>query len=37
MSAQQEMTERAPAAAAASANSAAPKPKNYFKGTVKQV
>jgi len=37
MSAQQELTERAPAAAAASANSAAPKPKNYFKGTVKQV
>jgi len=35
MSAQQEMTERAPAAAAASAAPAAP--KKYFKGVVKQV
>ena len=38
MSAQQEMTERAPAAAApAPAAAAAPAPKQYFKGVVKQV
>jgi len=37
MSAQQDMTERAPASAAAPAPAAASKPKEYFKGVVKQV
>ena len=37
MSAQQEMTERAPAAAAPAPAAAAPAPKQYFKGVVKQV
>ena len=37
MSAQGEMTERAPAAAAPAAAPAAAAPKQYFKGVVKQV